>query len=477
MEISERQYELVQRVCLANLRDHEDHAEDVVQAVFEKYLKNKPGEIKNPSHWLTKVARNECAQFYRDREKRTEIYAAELLPIVDEDGTEKDRFEHAIESKALEDARNVRWLDYGPPSGYLEALGRLSPIRRAAWVLCRDHRFLSEADLKSLRLGRNVLRARKKWPTGAPDAEAARILSLKEKTLSSHLTRIRKLLLEELSSEWWFWRPTAVVPRSPRVASVKQVPETPPIAPVRVVHVGKHDPARPAPPDAAPYDPGSRPLSDRKHREALRRISFVLAFKKCLSCGSAGVLRSYIPHTVGWTYYCWVCSAKDRQCLDSNDVGQDFVRTPSEDPYKKAAIPFPRTIEEWTVHWTAFEKARQEQLDAEEAARRQREEKKEIEEKAKQERQAAKRQLREQKQAAQEKAKREREAAKRKRAEQKEIEEKAKRDRQAARKQLKEQKQAAKDQAKREREAAKKQRQEQKLSEKARVVTSRHKLL
>ena len=149
MEISEKQYQLVQRVCLGNLRDHEDHAEDVVQAVFEKYLKKKPGEIKNPDRWLTKVARNECAQFYRDREKRTEIYASELLPIVDEDGTEKDGFEEAIELKAMKDAKIPRWQSDGPPPGYLEALARLAPIRRAAWVLCGD-RFLSDADLKSL---------------------------------------------------------------------------------------------------------------------------------------------------------------------------------------------------------------------------------------------------------------------------------------------------------------------------------------
>ena len=294
-----------------------------------------------------------------------------------------------------------------------------------------------------------MLRARKKWPTGAPAAEAARILSLKEKTLSSHLTRIRKLLIKEFSGELWFWRPTAVAPKSPRVASVKQVPETPPIAPVRVVHVRKHDPARPAPPDAAPYEPASRPLSDRKHREALRKIAFVPPFKRCLSCGSAGVLRSYVPHTVGWTYYCWVCSAKDRQCLDSNDVGQDFVRTPSEDPYNKAAIPFPRTVAEWTAYWAPFEKARQERLAAEEAANRQRQEQKEIAEKAKRERQAARKQLQEQKRAAKDQAKREREAAKRQRAEQKEVEETAKRERQAARKQLQEQRQAEKAQAKR----------------------------
>lgn len=39
------------------------------------------------------------------------------------------------------------------------------------------------------------------------------------------------------------------------------------------------------------------------------------------------VFRSYDPKALGWTYYCWTCSAKDSRCwADAIDIGAPAIR-------------------------------------------------------------------------------------------------------------------------------------------------------
>ena len=68
-------------------------------------------------------------------------------------------------------------------------------------------------------------------------------------------------------------------------------------------------------------------------------------FKGCMHCGETieeelpsgrtvvrylsghDVFRSYCPKQMGWTYYCWTCSAKDAKCWENaGDIGQDAIR-------------------------------------------------------------------------------------------------------------------------------------------------------
>ena len=39
------------------------------------------------------------------------------------------------------------------------------------------------------------------------------------------------------------------------------------------------------------------------------------------------VFRAYDPHAMGFTYYCWTCSAKDEKCWqDATDIGLPAIR-------------------------------------------------------------------------------------------------------------------------------------------------------
>lgn len=39
------------------------------------------------------------------------------------------------------------------------------------------------------------------------------------------------------------------------------------------------------------------------------------------------IFRSYDPKALGWTYYCWTCSAKDEKCWqDATDIGLPAIR-------------------------------------------------------------------------------------------------------------------------------------------------------
>ena len=59
--------------------------------------------------------------------------------------------------------------------------------------------------------------------------------------------------------------------------------------------------------------------ADRKDRasewrERNRKVWYRVGFKACKFCGSYNVFRTFKPHAVGFTHYCYTCSSKDEQC-------------------------------------------------------------------------------------------------------------------------------------------------------------------
>jgi hypothetical protein len=49
-----------------------------------------------------------------------------------------------------------------------------------------------------------------------------------------------------------------------------------------------------------------------KERQVWYKVGSV--FKACKHCGSFDVFRTFKPHAVGFTHYCYNCSSKDEQC-------------------------------------------------------------------------------------------------------------------------------------------------------------------
>jgi hypothetical protein len=51
------------------------------------------------------------------------------------------------------------------------------------------------------------------------------------------------------------------------------------------------------------------------------------------------VFRAYDPHAMGFTYYCWTCSAKDERCWqDAIDIGLPAIRGSKEVIAKVKAV-------------------------------------------------------------------------------------------------------------------------------------------
>lgn len=61
-----------------------------------------------------------------------------------------------------------------------------------------------------------------------------------------------------------------------------------------------------------------------KERKLWYRIGSV--FKRCASCGSFDVFRSYCPADVHWTYRCTFCGAVDHAAWENAwDIGKDAI--------------------------------------------------------------------------------------------------------------------------------------------------------
>jgi len=252
---------------------------------------------------------------------------------------------------------------------YRAALPLLSLPRLRAWVLCND-KFLQPEEAEKLLKLKSARAAKAAWPEGMPIKEAARLLRCAEGTVSSNISRARDDLRRELAdldplkasrAPVGKWREFLSGPFGVR-GSLEQIvfAITPLLGPLPAkVSAGPTLQTRPAsdiiidyaraicrpllipinpqplsePAPEIEYHPGSR-RANLPFPKGLKRIAYRCGsyMKGCLNCGEKlrirtksgrrktvyksgyAVFRAYAPSETGWTFWCYECGARDRQC-------------------------------------------------------------------------------------------------------------------------------------------------------------------
>jgi RNA polymerase sigma factor (sigma-70 family) len=232
--VVQQQYGRIRQLCRAATQDT-GTAEDIAQKVFHKFFQQiweytNGGEVRgfaSPEAWLTRVAKNACADFGRERSRRlygerprknpeksnrkarfTFPYVHELQEMEDEDGLELDVIECAVHSGLVRTWRNPEEnaFDREILMRYLSALCRLTPLQRLAYVLCKDKMLQAEEQEQLLHACGSIAEMVQEVISGRPDmriGEIAYLLGIKEGTFSSELTRARARLQVELADLRW----------------------------------------------------------------------------------------------------------------------------------------------------------------------------------------------------------------------------------------------------------------------------------
>jgi addiction module HigA family antidote len=258
-------------------------------------------------------------------------------------------------------------------------LSQLNDRERFAFLVCGPWH-LSEYDASMFlgsKLAKRVVKERRKWPTGIPIVEASRVFNIKVGTLSSQISRAMAKLRSKLSNLKAV-RPTRSARPSdsklqvlPVESAVEPVAGHSPTNPAsqafaRMV-VGEPSnlvPGWAGTPPSRSADLPSREFSQIDQREELRKISKPCGsyFKGCMNCGDlkyAGkckkcgveirttqqmetaecesticnerqsivklrkyytsgysVRKAYSPQAAGFTYWCYMCGARDENCWE-----------------------------------------------------------------------------------------------------------------------------------------------------------------
>jgi RNA polymerase sigma factor (sigma-70 family) len=378
------------------LRDHAQ-AQDAAQGVIAKFLESAPKKIskKAAEKWLTRVALNDCAQIFRDDKPRREAgvmyeheskasdpYAREIDPEI---YSSLDSF-----LAGLPDTLGPKQVSVLKKK--LTAQERAVFVLSA----CLKWDPFEVEELLGRKLGRRVLSKKKRSPKGhVPVSEIASLLDMPQGTVRSHLARAKEKLRNELSGldergvrqmRPEKFPPEALISPGLRRRDVRSIfrAEQNDVVSSDVSdgdreHVrrlpGPGLPA-PAPPDKPPADlerddptpktSGAsvltptravvrRPL-DRDQTERLRRIAKKCGcfFKGCMYCGEwfwqtvyikftprnvkryksgFDVWRAYKPKSLGWTFLCITCGAKDADCWENcqGQLGKEPRLAPKND--------------------------------------------------------------------------------------------------------------------------------------------------
>ena len=398
----------VLRFCRSKIFD-KAAAEDVTQQIFVKFaqeMANSAKPIRKPKAWLTRAAKNECADYGRrlvqrrtgrrpKRKSRNDstpkkplrrailLYENELpesSAINSNDEADLDPFNKVIDQAAMDQGNE----DYSEEYEELNApqvnlIGRLKRPERLAFLACGPWH-LSEYDAAIFlgsKLAEKVVRARRKWPKGIPIVEASRIFSVNNGTLSSQMSRATAKLRSHLCQLASIRPRRAERPDEPRTNPIEPPAEPVANSPATALNrtsqafarIVMEEPTKLVPgwagtPPSRSADLPNREFSRIDQREALRKISYPCGsyFKGCKKCGDVvyggkckecgtmiyhtrqmktaactspncderrsrvklrkyytsgySVRKAHSPKAAGFTYWCYLCGAKDENCWE-----------------------------------------------------------------------------------------------------------------------------------------------------------------
>jgi RNA polymerase sigma factor (sigma-70 family) len=390
----EQQYPRIRNYLRRKLGHNGDHADDIAQVIFKKYLDRfeKAPEPKNPAAWLMRVAHNDYKQFFRNKNSCEEISECDWAQVFKNSTIYAKPSEHLTPTE-IERQQSEPWIQH------LDTLAELAEDARASIVLFYpsvlgrhfEHR------LKRLfkpRMAKRILKANTEWPGGASTKDIAQLLRLPQGTVRSHLSRVRakleplfmKRILEEKARRGSAIKYPKEFRVRPFASSLGRKPSFTDgsdharqffeLMPPREPHEARS--TQPTHVTAAPDRKPPRRCEREKRSDSYQCGS---AFKGCQHCGAVrywgkckcgntvqrrendpvrcerpgrndpthpcggeikptrkiydsgfDVWRSYSPRTTGWTYWCGTCGAKDEQCWENcaAELGLEPRLRPSE---------------------------------------------------------------------------------------------------------------------------------------------------
>jgi len=197
----ETEYPRILGYVRRKLGRYREHADDVTQEVFEKYL----NQIKrhpvphDSSAWLMRVARNSSVQFFRDKKKDRHLISECDFAGVFKNSRVKIKSLDELPQPAPPPFVDPLSQQYEPWIDHLDTLKEFKEDARAAIVL-RYPDILGrrlEAWVMHLfkpRMANRILKANTQWPGGASVKDIAQLLGMPQGTVTSHLSRVKAKL-------------------------------------------------------------------------------------------------------------------------------------------------------------------------------------------------------------------------------------------------------------------------------------------